>query len=65
MSAFNKWDIIYLYRPLKDNELDILINKIIDSCNSGTLIFTPTYDITDDRVDRLEQYVYKKKNHIQ
>lgn len=61
IKSFKKWDIIYLYRPSKDKDLDILINKVIDGSNIGTLIVTPYYDIIDDRVEKVELYLYRKK----
>ncbi len=60
IKSFSKWDIIYLYEPLKGDHLDSLISKIINTSKEGALIVTINYFIESDLVEALGDFVYRK-----
>ena len=56
---YSDFDIIYSYKPLKDDFKDY-VDLVIDSMKSGSFIVTPSFRIKNDKVKRIGQNIYKK-----
>ena len=58
--VLNKYDVIYCYRPLKDDELKEYLNKVIGGMSKGSYLIIPDFKVKDSRVTEIKQHIYKK-----
>jgi len=58
-SIIKDYDVIYSYKPLKSDFKDF-IDNIIDNMKTGSYILTPKFKINNDKVELINNYLYKK-----
>ena len=57
---YKNYDVIYCYRPLKDEELIIYINKVIEYMGVGNYLVIPNHKVKDNRLIKIDNDCYQK-----
>jgi SAM-dependent methyltransferase len=53
---YGDYDVCYMYRPLvSDESMAALVSVVCDQIRDGSILFIPTYDPTDERLEKYEE----------
>ena len=57
VSYFKNFDVIYSYKPLKD-DFEEYLNMVISGMKSGSYLLTPDFKIKNDKLNEIGEFLY-------
>jgi cyclopropane fatty-acyl-phospholipid synthase-like methyltransferase len=59
-SIYKNYDVIFSYRPLKEEGFKKYINNVVDNMKVGGYLITPDVKINNEQLVTIEKYKYQK-----